>query len=80
MNCVLFAKCIKFSVKKNKKQECISVGCIPPAVVAVWGGLHQAPPCYGLLVWWPSVMAFWPPQKTIPEGHLQSEGHQTRRA
>ena len=27
-------------------QECIPVGCVPPAAVAVWGGdgLHQAPP------------------------------------
>ena len=46
--------------------------------------------CYGLLVWcclvwWPSgVVAFCYglllPLKTIPEGCLQSEGHQTRRA
>ena len=27
-----------------RRQECIPVGCVPPAVVAVWGGLHQAPP------------------------------------
>ena len=26
------------------KQECIPVGCIPPAAVAVLGGLHQAHP------------------------------------
>ena len=26
------------------KQECIPVGCIPPAAVAVRGGLHQAAP------------------------------------
>ena len=25
-------------------QECIPVGCVPPAAVAVPGGLHQAPP------------------------------------
>ena len=25
-------------------QECIPVGCVPPAAVAVRGGLHQAPP------------------------------------
>ena len=50
--------------------------------------------CYDLLVWWPSGMVSWgaeghnrrpPHQKAItedhfqPEGHLQSEGHQTRR-
>ena len=41
------------------------------------GGLHQAP----LLFWPSSVVAFCygPPQKTIPEGRFQSEGHQTRR-
>ena len=27
-----------------EKQECIPVGCVPPAAVAVRGGLHQAPP------------------------------------
>ena len=26
------------------KQECIPVGCVPPAAVAIPGGLHQAPP------------------------------------
>ena len=26
------------------KQECIPVGCVPPAAVAIQGGLHQAPP------------------------------------
>ena len=26
------------------QQECIPVGCLPPAAVAVPGGLHQAPP------------------------------------
>ena len=26
------------------KQECIPVGCVPPAAVAVRGGLNQAPP------------------------------------
>ena len=26
------------------KQECMPVGCVPPAAVAVRGGLHQAPP------------------------------------
>ena len=26
------------------KQECIPVGCVPPASVAIGGGLHQAPP------------------------------------
>ena len=30
--------------KKYLKQECIPVGCVPPAAVAVRGGLHQAPP------------------------------------
>ena len=29
---------------KNNKQECIPVGCVPPAAVAVLGGLHQANP------------------------------------
>ena len=48
------------------------------------GSPPGTPFCYGLLVWWPSgVMAFCygllSPQKTIPEGRLQSEGHQTRR-
>ena len=28
-------------------QECIPVGCVPPAAVAVPGGLHQAPPRAG---------------------------------
>ena len=26
------------------QQECIPVGCVPPAAVAILGGLHQAPP------------------------------------
>ena len=30
--------------RKLHEQECIPVGCIPPAAVAIWGGLHQAPP------------------------------------
>ena len=30
------------------RQECIPVGCIPPAAVAVWEGLHQAPPGPGI--------------------------------
>ena len=27
-----------------EKQECIPVGCVPPAAVVIPGGLHQAPP------------------------------------
>ena len=30
--------------KRKNEQECIPVGCVPPAAVAVRGGLHQAPP------------------------------------
>ena len=30
-------------VELLSKQECIPVGCVPPAAVAVPGGLHQAP-------------------------------------
>ena len=30
--------------KRYMKQECIPVGCVPPAAVAIWGGLHQTPP------------------------------------
>ena len=26
------------------RQECIPVGCVLPAAVAIWGALHQAPP------------------------------------
>ena len=26
------------------EQECIPVGCVPPAAVAIWGSPHQAPP------------------------------------
>ena len=76
--CLIATNKRKIFQKKNIiKQECIPVGCIPP--VAVLGGL---------LVWWPSgvvpsgVVAFCYgllPPKTIPDGHLQSEGHQTRR-
>ena len=44
------------------------------------GSPPGTPFCYGLLVWWPSVMAFWPPRRpyqkaafnqkaTKPEGH-----------
>ena len=35
------AKKIKEQVKHIKEQECIPVGCIPPAAVAIRGGLHQ---------------------------------------
>ena len=28
----------------NDKQECVPVGCVPPAAVAVLGGLHEPPP------------------------------------
>ena len=53
-------------------------GVVPSGVVAFWCGAFW---CNGLLVWWPSgvvpsVMAS--PQKAIPEGHLQSEGHNRR--
>ena len=30
--------------KKLDRQECIPVGCVPPAALAIPGGLHQAPP------------------------------------
>ena len=30
-------------MKYKLKQECIPVGCVPPAAVTVLGGLHQAP-------------------------------------
>ena len=46
------------------EQECIPVGCIPLAAVAIGRGV-MSPPGTPLLLW-PSVMAFWPPQ---PEGH-----------
>ena len=45
---------------------------------------RHSPFCGGLLVWWPSVMAFWPPSpKIITEGRLQrkatkQEGHNRR--
>ena len=55
--------------KKQYKQECIPVGCVPPAAIAVWGvgvgghGLHQAPQvafwCGGLLLW---------PSGVVPSG------------
>ena len=57
-----------YSVITIAKQECIPVGCVLPAAVAVRGGVSTRPLlwpsgvvafCYGLLVWWPSVMAFW---------------------
>ena len=41
-----FYKVLKISCVCAKawwKQECIPVGCVPPAAVAVRGGLHQAP-------------------------------------
>ena len=104
-------RCESSSLYRDK-QECIPVGCVPSATVAIcWG---EGGICHGLLLW-SSVMAFWfggllieggllvesglllwpsgvaafcygllvergwtNPQKTIPEGHLQSEGH-TRR-
>ena len=52
----------------------------PSGVVAFWCGAFWSGAfwCGGLLVWWPSVMAFCSP-KAIPEGHLQSEGHHTRK-
>ena len=59
-------------VNTLQQKECIPVGCILPAAVAVGGGggghgLHQASQvaflCGGLLLWpsgvWPSVMVFW---------------------
>ena len=35
--------CNKILKHFNLRQECIPVGCVPPAAVAVGGGLHQAP-------------------------------------
>ena len=42
----IFSPSQYFTSKKLKTilQECIPVGCIPPAAVAVLMGLHQAPP------------------------------------
>ena len=34
---------IIFQVRSYQKQECIPVGCAPPAAVAVTGGLHTTP-------------------------------------
>ena len=77
-------------------QECIPVGCVPSATIAVFlvGGGGGVAFCYGLLVWWPFVMAFWlkgvsvrrdpppstrrPYQKAITEDHFQLEGHSRR--
>ena len=33
----------KLSLKRNKEQECIPVGCVPPAAVAVMGGVSTHP-------------------------------------
>ena len=35
---------ITTEIEINYEQECIPVGCVPSAAVAVRGGLHQAPP------------------------------------
>ena len=35
---------LDLNMKAPTQQECIPVGCVPPAAVAVPGGLHQAPP------------------------------------
>ena len=37
----VFPKCFGWI---HSQQECIPVGCVPPAAVAVPGALHQAPP------------------------------------
>ena len=65
-NVLFFTKEYKFL-----KQECIPVGCVPPAAVAVLGDLQQAPP---LLLWPSGVVAFWcggllPPHP--PEDHTR---------
>ena len=48
-----------------KEQECIPVGCVPPAAVAIcWGGLPQCMLGYPAPVWaWrhPQVLALRPP-------------------
>ena len=50
--CRKWSMCVAFLKLKRSgsylwifsEQECIPVGCVPPAAVAVPGGLHQAPP------------------------------------
>ena len=78
-----------------KKQECIPVGCVPPAAVAIWGGVSTKNP---LLLGASGVVAFCPPQRpyqkaafnqkaTKPEGHNRrpqqkaiTEGHTPEQA
>ena len=48
------------------KQECIPVGCVPPAAVAVPGGLHQAPPLEQTSPWTRYHPRTKPPREQTP--------------
>ena len=67
---------------KSEQQECIPVGCIPPAAVAVLGGysLHQAhPPGPGI----PPGIPPWeqtPPWDQAPPGSRHPPGPGTPRS
>ena len=54
-------------IKELRKQECILVGCVPSAVVAVWGGSSRGVSARGMSAWGLSARGCLP-RGCLPRG------------